>query len=342
MIVFESIQKLKGHNSCVMCTYQISENIIATGGLDKTVRIWNLKKNECIKILNGHQDCVTGLTFLKEDNLISSSDDHSLRLWCLTNFVGIKKYSEHTDSVSCVTTFKGDNSQLFCLKSEQYMNNLFFSGSWDKTIKIWSIKSTKSIATLIAHSSPVRCMAFKFNEKEKNWLLLSGGNGQEIIVWDLFKLSPIQKLDAHTAALSGINVLRNNKIISASLDRFIKIWNNDLTDCIKIKADAGFINSLTFKGKFIIFSTGYNFVEIWNSDSIERVFKCQLDSKTIFGVFPLFENKIAVNIGNEVNVCKITNIHAFTLFMLKKFLSGIYNNKYVIMDIFFSIFKDLD
>lgn len=50
-----------------MCTHKLSDKLIATGSLDKTIRIWNLVTKECIKVLSAHKDCVTAINSLQDN-----------------------------------------------------------------------------------------------------------------------------------------------------------------------------------------------------------------------------------------------------------------------------------
>lgn len=44
---------LTAHTEGIL-TMQVSGNLLVTGGLDKTVRIWDIEKGKCTRILVGH------------------------------------------------------------------------------------------------------------------------------------------------------------------------------------------------------------------------------------------------------------------------------------------------
>ena len=71
----------------------------------------------------------------------------------------------HTGGISCV----------------QFDGNRIVSGSHDKTIKVWNVKTNSpwSVMTLAGHSGEVRCMHLEGNR------LVSGSTDLTIKVWDL-------------------------------------------------------------------------------------------------------------------------------------------------------------
>lgn len=79
-----------------MCTHKLSDKLIATGSLDKTIRIWNLETKECIKVLSAHKDCVTAITSFEDNQIVSSSDDTTIILWNINNALALKKFGGHT------------------------------------------------------------------------------------------------------------------------------------------------------------------------------------------------------------------------------------------------------
>jgi WD40 repeat protein len=55
------------------------------------------------------------------------------------------------------------------------------SGSWDKSIKLWSVESLKEVATLQGHSNYVSSVAFSSDSK----YLASGSMDFSIKVWNV-------------------------------------------------------------------------------------------------------------------------------------------------------------
>jgi WD40 repeat protein len=97
---------LKGHSSIVLCTIPIDNKRIATGSLDKTIRIWN--DSQSIKLLTGHNGAVNQLILHSATLMISCSDDKELRLWDLKAYVCIKRFLGHTAPVTSLCSVSPD------------------------------------------------------------------------------------------------------------------------------------------------------------------------------------------------------------------------------------------
>ena len=75
---------LSGHSDIVLCVVfnEFDDNELASGSLDKTIILWNLKTRTPNKIFHGHTDAVASLRFMKHRNrLISSSRDRTIKIW---------------------------------------------------------------------------------------------------------------------------------------------------------------------------------------------------------------------------------------------------------------------
>lgn len=61
--------------------------LLATGGYDKTVRVWELDTGQCLAVGRGHTDYVVSVVFVGNSQVLSAGD-HTIRLWELPGAVG--------------------------------------------------------------------------------------------------------------------------------------------------------------------------------------------------------------------------------------------------------------
>jgi WD40 repeat protein len=74
---------LRGHERGVFSLAVIDQDQIASGSLDKTIRVWNLRSQETIQVLKGHEGGVIGLVSISSRFLVSASEDQTIKLWDL-------------------------------------------------------------------------------------------------------------------------------------------------------------------------------------------------------------------------------------------------------------------
>ena len=77
---------LKGHTKNLISVL-VKDNLIISGSLDKTIRIWDIDSGCCLKTLEGHRDYVKSI-FVKDNLIISGSDDKTIRITPISLFPG--------------------------------------------------------------------------------------------------------------------------------------------------------------------------------------------------------------------------------------------------------------
>jgi len=169
------------------CALSPDDRLIACGGGEKTVILWDLTTHEIIAELAGHSSDVTACVFTPDGSkVLSASLDRTLRLWDLATRKTIHELTGHTDCIfTCDIspdgtfavsagedqtvrvwdheigeerlTLEGHTDEIWgCVISPdgQYV----LSASWDNTIRAWSAISGKELAALVLPSM-LQCIA---------------------------------------------------------------------------------------------------------------------------------------------------------------------------------------
>ena len=212
--MLRAIAIIKKHLDAVYSLLLLKDKRIASCSVDKTIRIFNPKKNyQCEIIIKGHLNAIYSICQLENSHIVSCSLDNSIRIWSITQY-----------SYRCMfTIFNAHNysiSKVLSLSSERIA-----SSSWDNTIKIWKGTSEYSdipIRVLRGHTDIVRCI---IEIKERN-ILVSISYDKNLLIWSLLTYQCV-------SVIRGVDCLSNNNIIRKDIDRLL-IGDNDRINIVNI------------------------------------------------------------------------------------------------------------
>ncbi|KAK4120642.1 WD40 repeat-like protein [Parathielavia appendiculata] len=110
-----------------------------------------------------------------------------------------------------------------CVYSLQHNSQYLVSGSRDRTLKVWDMKSRRCLRTLAKHRGSVLCLQFDSSPEED--LIVSGSSDSDVIIWRFSTGEPIQILkNAHRESV--LNVRFDQRIlVTCSKDKTIKVFN---------------------------------------------------------------------------------------------------------------------
>ena len=221
---------------------------LLAGLRDGSVSLWDLAHNKKIFANKAHSCKVNAVVLTSKLKMVSAGSDS------LIKFLTFNKTSEieaHYHEVNCLL-MSHDERQLY-------------SGSSDKSIKIWSLSSHISrLAVLHGHKLPVLALT-----RTKNSEFLFSGSSDEIFVWNLAKLRVEFVLEGHSGYVNAL-VLNDpeTQLFSAGSDKLIKVWNVDKRRFLyNFKGHEGEVKHLGLVGSSL-FSYGTDQrLRVWNLNS---------------------------------------------------------------------------
>jgi WD40 repeat protein len=132
------------------------------------------------------------------------------------------------------------------------------SGSTDKTIKIWSLKTGKLLKTLNGHYSSVFSVAISGDK------IVSGSYDDAIKIWSLKTGKLLKTLNGHYGSVNAV-AISGDKIVSGSTDKTIKIWSLKTGKLLKtLNGHHSLVDSVAISGDKIVSGSGDDTIKIWS------------------------------------------------------------------------------
>ena len=209
---------LTGHRGGIpaICKLRSTQGatLIATGGDDASIRIWDLDARECVGVLDGgHKSAIKCLIQHSTGCLISGSLDSKVIIWNINDRQIVKTLSQENYS-----TVYGI-IELFNHKIFSYYNNSKIR------VKEWDLEEMTN--NMILTTYDVEHKGFTSGVQiSDNFVLLGAENGN----LDLYKCSPyihiISKYsNIHNSSITQILTINQTFVITCSTDKTIKIFD---------------------------------------------------------------------------------------------------------------------
>lgn len=153
---------------------------------DTTLKVWNASDSaRSLRTLTDHTDYVKVLAHIP-NGVASGALDARVLVWDLVlGRIRVACTNENEES--------GANGSIYCMASAPD-ENVLISGSTDRTISVWDVRTGDRIVRLRGHSDSVRCLAIKSDASQ----MLSGATDSTVRLWDMRMQRCIRAFDSPT------------------------------------------------------------------------------------------------------------------------------------------------
>ncbi|XP_030008433.1 autophagy-related protein 16-1 isoform X2 [Sphaeramia orbicularis] len=179
--------------------------LLATGGMDRRVKLWEVISGRCEPkgALTGSNAGITSIEFDSAGSyLLAASNDFASRIWTVDDYRLRHTLTGHSGKVLSAR-FLLDNARIV-------------SGSYDRTLKLWDLRSKVCMKTVFAGSS---CNDIVCTEQ----CVMSGHFDKKVRFWDIRAESIVRELELLGRVTSLDLNHDRTELLTCSRDDLVKI-----------------------------------------------------------------------------------------------------------------------
>ncbi|KAM9734309.1 autophagy-related protein 16-1 isoform 3-T3 [Menidia menidia] len=182
-----------------------ASRLLATGGMDRRVKLWEVVAGRCEPkgALTGSNAGITSIEFDSAGSyLLAASNDFASRIWTVEDYRLRHTLTGHSGKV-LAARFLLDNARIV-------------SGSYDRTLKLWDLRSKVCMKTVFAGSS---CNDIVCTEQ----CVMSGHFDKKVRFWDIRAESIVRELELLGRVTSLDLNQDRSELLTCSRDDLLKI-----------------------------------------------------------------------------------------------------------------------
>lgn len=293
-------------------------SLLASGGEDSLIRLWDPARNTTIQILSGHEDSVSRVIFSPDGTVLaSSSKDKTIKIWNIAQ--GAKKGVLTGHEAAITSVVYSPNGELLASGSEDTSiklwdlsngdmktlkghtktvtsvvfspdSSLLASASWDSNIMIWNTTNYQVEFEITNHTGHVQSLTFSSD----GTMLASGGANAlsvpEVRIWNVTSGKQLQeRLGGHNSPVTSVAFSPDDTfLVSGSEDGSITIWNTTTWTWKQIIDwhEVGGVNSIMFSpdGTVLATSGDDTTIKIMNATNRKSIYNITGHSSYVLSI----------------------------------------------------------
>lgn len=188
------------------------EKWIAQGRKDSVVTLFNLETGRFNLPLKAHHYQVISLAFHPTKNELATGDAKGyIKIWNLDERKIESEFRGHVGMVFDIA-YNSDGTELL-------------SASWDATINHWDLETPNNQVKNIGRIDLKNLSAFKIGFSPNDLYLTLGDVADQTTLYELDTKKEIKQFIGHSKTISDFLFIDNDKIVTASRDGYVKIWD---------------------------------------------------------------------------------------------------------------------
>ncbi|XP_016500438.1 zinc finger CCCH domain-containing protein 48-like [Nicotiana tabacum] len=164
---FERAATLIGHTHHVVSLFAGAGNILYSGSMDKSIRVWSLETFQCLQVLTDHTSTVMSV-LCWEDFLLSCSLDKTIKVWAANESGNLEVTYTHQEDSGVLT---------LCGVHDSEAKPVLLCSCSDNTVRVYDLPSFSERGRIFSKQAVRRI------EIGPGGLLFTGGESGQVRVW---------------------------------------------------------------------------------------------------------------------------------------------------------------